>query len=121
MIRRPPRSTLFPYTTLFRSLDYERQVREPYPLALRELSLDPLAQRGEPCDVHLDHAPGMGRLALALGHAVRDGPPDARELHDAVAFIDGYALRLSPWFRRGYGGSLRRGRRGRALFDVALD
>src|SRR2546426_7912551 len=23
MIRRPPRSTLFPYTTLFRSLDYE--------------------------------------------------------------------------------------------------
>src|SRR3989441_6353899 len=28
MIRRPPRSTLFPYTTLFRSLD-ERFVREP--------------------------------------------------------------------------------------------
>src|SRR2546429_3330449 len=28
MIRRPPRSTLFPYTTLFRSLDYlqDRQV-----------------------------------------------------------------------------------------------
>src|SRR2546422_8109561 len=24
MIRRPPRSTLFPYTTLFRSEDYER-------------------------------------------------------------------------------------------------
>src|SRR5438270_3750800 len=27
MIRRPPRSTLFPYTTLFRSLSYERSVR----------------------------------------------------------------------------------------------
>src|SRR2546430_5479693 len=26
MIRRPPRSTLFPYTTLFRSLDYELSV-----------------------------------------------------------------------------------------------
>src|SRR5256885_13054203 len=26
MIRRPPRSTLFPYTTLFRSLLYERDV-----------------------------------------------------------------------------------------------
>src|SRR3712207_8328678 len=24
MIRRPPRSTLFPYTTLFRSLDYDK-------------------------------------------------------------------------------------------------
>src|SRR3712207_8900178 len=28
MIRRPPRSTLFPYTTLFRSLRLERWVRE---------------------------------------------------------------------------------------------
>src|SRR3712207_7767105 len=27
MIRRPPRSTLFPYTTLFRSHDYELDVR----------------------------------------------------------------------------------------------
>src|SRR5256885_4298818 len=27
MIRRPPRSTLFPYTTLFRSLDAERDGR----------------------------------------------------------------------------------------------
>src|SRR2546422_6377235 len=26
MIRRPPRSTLFPYTTLFRSLDFSHQV-----------------------------------------------------------------------------------------------
>src|SRR3712207_7548553 len=29
MIRRPPRSTLFPYTTLFRSV-LERDVREPW-------------------------------------------------------------------------------------------
>src|SRR2546427_6948273 len=28
MIRRPPRSTLFPYTTLFRSLDDEHHPRE---------------------------------------------------------------------------------------------
>src|SRR3712207_8293954 len=28
MIRRPPRSTLFPYTTLFRS-EHERRVRQP--------------------------------------------------------------------------------------------
>src|SRR5260370_25527386 len=30
MIRRPPRSTLFPYTTLFRS-PYRREYREPTP------------------------------------------------------------------------------------------
>src|SRR5438876_4555084 len=29
MIRRPPRSTLFPYTTLFRSADRPRPVGEP--------------------------------------------------------------------------------------------
>src|SRR2546427_5383682 len=29
MIRRPPRSTLFPYTTLFRSLPEPRQHRDP--------------------------------------------------------------------------------------------
>src|SRR2546426_8855541 len=28
MIRRPPRSTLFPYTTLFRSLTDDRQIHE---------------------------------------------------------------------------------------------
>src|SRR2546422_1393808 len=27
MIRRPPRSTLFPYTTLFRSVEVERRIR----------------------------------------------------------------------------------------------
>src|SRR2546430_7841967 len=28
MIRRPPRSTLFPYTTLFRSYDYDHAIRD---------------------------------------------------------------------------------------------
>src|SRR2546427_6919433 len=32
MIRRPPRSTLFPYTTLFRSLPYDLLVEWPEPL-----------------------------------------------------------------------------------------
>src|SRR3712207_7720877 len=35
MIRRPPRSTLFPYTTLFRSQVHDRLRRRP-PLFLRE-------------------------------------------------------------------------------------
>src|SRR3712207_7556307 len=34
MIRRPPRSTLFPYTTLFRSLQYPREVAHPAALHL---------------------------------------------------------------------------------------
>src|SRR5438093_5365335 len=45
MIRRPPRSTLFPYTTLFRSID-----REPGPDTSPERSLpvpDPAALRSE--------------------------------------------------------------------------
>src|SRR2546427_7543628 len=33
MIRRPPRSTLFPYTTLFRSLPAELRDEHPSPLA----------------------------------------------------------------------------------------
>src|ERR1039458_5344826 len=43
MIRRPPRSTLFPYTTLFRSLDPDAE-REPH-----------MAVLGNACD------PGVGR------------------------------------------------------------
>src|SRR2546429_5217576 len=38
MIRRPPRSTLFPYTTLFRSLELVAQVRNRD--AFQEVALD---------------------------------------------------------------------------------
>src|SRR2546430_4321255 len=41
MIRRPPRSTLFPYTTLFRS----EQLAETSPAAVREKNLFPLGFR----------------------------------------------------------------------------
>src|SRR2546425_8539227 len=44
MIRRPPRSTLFPYTTLFRSLDAARGTGPArYELALRQM---PFQARG---------------------------------------------------------------------------
>src|SRR2546425_6588187 len=44
MIRRPPRSTLFPYTTLFRSLVYLTQARVPWAIATsgRRNSAQPL-------------------------------------------------------------------------------
>src|SRR3712207_8185578 len=45
MIRRPPRSTLFPYTTLFRSKPFpvHRRRERPVPLALLDHRVDPLA------------------------------------------------------------------------------
>src|SRR3712207_7200647 len=52
MIRRPPRSTLFPYTTLFRSEDHERVAEER--LAREDgqhLGDDPHRRQDE--DVHL--------------------------------------------------------------------
>src|SRR3712207_7202357 len=49
MIRRPPRSTLFPYTTLFRSA--VRPAREEHAVARRELALAPrVAQRRPAAD-----------------------------------------------------------------------
>src|SRR2546430_9086547 len=50
MIRRPPRSTLFPYTTLFRSVDEDRLPRTKLPLVAQAL------QGGDPGD------PDRGRL-----------------------------------------------------------
>src|SRR3989442_2442692 len=55
MIRRPPRSTLFPYTTLFRSTFRPGAVAHPFPaggrggddLLLREEALGPLEEVGQ--------------------------------------------------------------------------
>src|SRR5215211_8927878 len=101
-------------------LDDERQVGESHAFAFDELLLDPLTQRDEPAHVRLDHAPGVGRLALALGHAVRYGPPDARELDDLISIVDLYPFGRRLGFRSGRG-LHRRSRRGLAFFDVALD
>src|SRR5262245_45292487 len=49
MIRRPPRSTLFPYTTLFRSLRRVYQARAPFDLALAPVPrFDLLGHRPRP-------------------------------------------------------------------------
>src|SRR3712207_7062867 len=40
MIRRPPRSTLFPYTTLFRSLVHERQLAQDVARVALVLGID---------------------------------------------------------------------------------
>src|SRR2546422_1242730 len=56
MIRRPPRSTLFPYTTLFRSVELGRRVAgeaEPPPERIRG-----------PGDVHRYYAPRLRDLTV---------------------------------------------------------
>src|SRR3989441_6432321 len=55
MIRRPPRSTLFPYTTLFRSL--ARVGRRPYVPAMTQVSGDDLKRRFGTRAVHAGHIP----------------------------------------------------------------
>src|SRR2546422_6628846 len=69
MIRRPPRSTLFPYTTLFRSLPGEHQ-RRGARVALPECTLDlePCVRRG-PVGLHgtsQGHALGRDRKSTRL-------------------------------------------------------
>src|SRR3712207_8592197 len=69
MIRRPPRSTLFPYTTLFRSLPLDRQGPSPAPRRVeqRRLLVEPSDEdrhagphRGRPGD-HRRRCAGEGR------------------------------------------------------------
>src|SRR5687767_15270338 len=55
MIRRPPRSTLFPYTTLFRSSKARRKIVDAFPSAERR-RIGPLRERiifGQPASVRV--------------------------------------------------------------------
>src|SRR3712207_8635743 len=76
MIRRPPRSTLFPYTTLFRSLPETEHI-VPKPSASRTIAAagprNPIF-RGSPCEKRS----GLGR-ASARPHTARVmAPSDQR-------------------------------------------
>src|SRR3712207_8648415 len=63
MIRRPPRSTLFPYTTLFRSVEDGCGVQQHDPLAR---AIAPVEDLGDDPHVVLDRAAQniLGRAAL---------------------------------------------------------
>src|SRR5438876_5488072 len=68
MVRRPPRSTLFPYTTLFRSL---LAARLPRPSSPRPPSLDLALTAGAPLVLlGLVLGPGIELLARPLWHAL---------------------------------------------------
>src|SRR3712207_7005354 len=67
MIRRPPRSTLFPYTTLFRSaLLCDEGLRR---IERRELHADRLVEPAD--DRHLPHVVGGGERRLRIGRRWR--------------------------------------------------
>src|SRR3712207_7555780 len=75
MIRRPPRSTLFPYTTLFRSLE---QVEDVFGLDRLALVQPPDADPDLAVDT--SHSPGQGRDAGAVGVGGQQ-PLDRSEEH----------------------------------------
>src|SRR2546427_11428304 len=91
MIRRPPRSTLFPYTTLFRSGPGEQVGRQV--LALRDQGPD--AARGL-------HGGGGHLLALEAGELARDAPvlaADDGERRAVVVLVDGLHARRARVLR----------------------
>src|SRR2546427_11323244 len=100
MIRRPPRSTLFPYTTLFRSVvgvlavAMRRRRLEP------ELEVHPLRQRGE-----IEAAPGRRGASRSAGAVPEPGgPPDVENdipVGDHVLIVGIVGLQLEE--RRGSG------------------
>src|SRR3989442_11734791 len=102
MIRRPPRSTLFPYTTLFRSLEQRAPqcldgpadqvravVRRHDPDAGRQRGRD----LGNPLLDAVDHAQRV--LAIAHDHDPTDGLPSAIPLSENALRVDRKSTRLN--------------------------
>src|SRR5256885_13723082 len=92
MIRRPPRSTLFPYTTLFRSVEAVRPAQ-----VLAVLVVDEVAGIG---DRRLHRRPVPGELPLVLGARAPVEPQHEvapRVVHDAsdVVGADRKSTRLN--------------------------
>src|SRR3712207_9351821 len=75
MIRRPPRSTLFPYTTLFRSGGRERALGRRGVLHVGEL----VALVGEQLDEHDPevHRAALGPPRIQAAGEVEQHPPEA--------------------------------------------
>src|SRR5256885_8556492 len=63
MIRRPPRSTLFPYTTLFRSAMRDGRGHDVAVMFIEPPGLDLVGNAGHPGAAGLHHALGQARGA----------------------------------------------------------
>src|SRR5688572_31796872 len=64
MIRRPPRSTLFPYTTLFRSRHARRIFEDPY-TGLEQRAIHPSARQPHPFLIGIWTGQDQGHLDAA--------------------------------------------------------
>src|SRR5256885_17049046 len=91
MIRRPPRSTLFPYTTLFRSL-----ARENHAPLLREVGRGRFALRPVPRAEH-HGVPPLRQLAAYLEADPAVGAGDQRDGGRGVRHVEATSTR-----RRGF-------------------
>src|SRR3712207_7765636 len=77
MIRRPPRSTLFPYTTLFRSIQAMLEQAAPF---ADYLSAADRAQRDVPAGSEVDPGVEAALESLARARGVEDPAGDASDL-----------------------------------------
>src|SRR6266581_9279415 len=99
MIRRPPRSTLFPYTTLFRSgrvaAELGTRVVERAAERDREAAVEPrplLARAAGEHDGHVDALEvHVFEAALRIGHA---GPREAVDARRAARLLDADARQV---------------------------
>src|SRR2546427_13158776 len=76
MIRHPPRSTLFPYTTFFRSIE----IKPTATIAWREIRFGPVRRKGKP--IPLVDCPEPIPVARAFG-------PDARAWRELGRPLEG--------------------------------
>src|SRR2546430_11690481 len=65
MIRRPPRSTLFPYTTLFRSPGRPASQRR-LPVLIRDLRLEQIGRCGDRSEEHTSELQSQSNLVCRL-------------------------------------------------------
>src|SRR2546425_7227205 len=75
MIRRPPRSTLFPYTTLFRSTEFVGADATHGPLARRSAPLDALPEVQLRVGVRSADKPAVERFTREIAPLILNGPP----------------------------------------------
>src|SRR2546427_4642034 len=69
MIRRPPRSTLFPYTTLFRSAAAMRGKAGPLPATCRLCCAGTNVRRGKAADIKKGHEKDRKSTRLNSSHS----------------------------------------------------
>src|SRR3712207_9411035 len=103
MIRRPPRSTLFPYTTLFRSQEQEateeEHVGRDYPLQFlrRKPEVASYSGQGDDHSVHIEHVHKLGhaqqnKRQMPPGIQALEGPGSSGVDHECSGDI---RLRIS--------------------------